>query len=159
MKKINFIKLQCISFFILQFFFITAQDNFSEGPYEQLIIRGVTIINGNGAPPIGPIDIEVRNNLITKIQTVGYPGIEKRRSGPILEKNGKELDCNGMYLLPGFIDMHGHIGGKSQGAEPDYVFKLWLAHGITTIREPSGRGANFTLDLKKKSLLKLEKQK
>ena len=151
MKKINFIKLQCISFFILQFFFITAQDNFSEGPYEQLIIRGVTIINGNGAPPIGPIDIEVRNNLITKIQTVGYPGIEKRRSGPILEKNGKELDCNGMYLLPGFIDMHGHIGGKSQGAEPNYVFKLWLAHGITTIREPSGRGVDFTLDLKKKS--------
>jgi len=151
MKKISFIKLYCISFFILQFFFINSQDNFSEGPYEQLIIRGVTIINGNGAPPIGPIDIEVRNNLITKIQTVGYPGIEKRRNGPVLEKNGKEIDCNGMYLLPGFIDMHGHIGGKSQGAEPDYVFKLWLAHGITTIREPSGRGADFTLDLKKKS--------
>ena len=23
------------------------------GPYNQLIIRGVTLINGNGAPPIG----------------------------------------------------------------------------------------------------------
>ena len=43
-----------------------------------------------------------------------------------------------MYLLPGFIDMHGHIGGVSQGADRDYVFKLWLAHGITTVREPSG---------------------
>ena len=89
--------------------------------------------------------------MITKIQTVGYPGITKRRNGPVLEKNGKEIDCNGMYLLPGFIDMHGHIGGKSQGAEPDYVFKLWLAHGITTIREPSGRGPEFTLNLKNKS--------
>ncbi len=66
-------------------------------------------------------------------------------------KNGKELDCNGMYLLPGFIDMHGHIGGKSQGAEPDYVFKLWMAHGITTVREPGGRGVDYTLDLKNKS--------
>jgi hypothetical protein len=47
--------------------------------------------------------------------------------------------------------MHGHIGGNSQGASPGYVFKLWLAHGITTIREPSGRGVDFTLDLKNKS--------
>ena len=31
------------------------------------------------------------------------------------------------------------------------MFNLWLAHGITTIREPSGRGINFTLDLKKKA--------
>jgi len=56
-----------------------------------------------------------------------------------------------MYLLPGFIDMHGHIGGVAQGADWEYVFKLWLAHGITTVREPSGRGIEYTLDLKKKS--------
>ncbi len=56
-----------------------------------------------------------------------------------------------MYLLPGFIDMQGHIGGESQGAEPEYVFKLWMAHGITTIREPSGRGLDFTLKLKNQS--------
>ena len=150
MKKIKFIKLHCILFFILSFLHLNAQE-ISQGPYDQLIIRGVTLINGNGAPPIGPIDIEVKNNIITKIQTVGYPGIKKRRNGPILQKNGKELNCDGMYILPGFIDMHGHIGGVSQGAEPDYVFKLWMAHGITTVREPSGRGVDFTLDLKNKS--------
>ena len=47
--------------------------------------------------------------------------------------------------------MHGHIGGISQGADYDYVFKLWMAHGITTVREPSGRGVDWTLDLKRKS--------
>ena len=150
MKKLNFIKLKYLFFLILLSFDINAQE-ISQGPYEQLIIRGVTLINGNGAPPIGPIDIEVRKNKITKIQTVGYPGIETRRNGPVLENDGKEIDCSGMYLLPGFIDMHGHIGGESQGADPDYVFKLWLAHGITTVREPSGRGVDFTLDLKRKS--------
>ncbi|MDG2368638.1 MAG: amidohydrolase, partial [Flavobacteriaceae bacterium] len=113
----------------MQFFYINSQE-ISQGPFEQLIIRGVTLINGNGSPPIGPVDIEVKNNIISKIQTVGYPGISKRKPGPKLEKNGKEINGNGMYLLPGFIDMHGHIGGVSQGAEPDYVFKLWLAHGI-----------------------------
>ena len=57
-----------------------------------------------------------------------------------------------MYILPGFVDMHGHIGGGAQGADPDYVFKLWLAHGVTTVREPGGRGIDFSLDLKNKSL-------
>ena len=69
-----------------------------------------------------------------------------------LKNNGREIDANGMYILPGFIDMHGHIGGRSQGAEPDYVFKLWLAHGVTTVREPGGRGIDFSIDLKNKSL-------
>jgi imidazolonepropionase-like amidohydrolase len=151
MKKRNFIKLQCVIFFTLQFFFNYSQDNISQGPFKQLIIRNVTLINGNGAPPIGPVDIVVEKNIITKIQTVGFPGIETNRKGPKLEKDGFEIDCTGMYLLPGLIDMHGHIGGNSQGASPEYVFKLWLAHGITTIREPSGRGVDFTLDLKNKS--------
>ena len=129
-----------------------SQEKLSEGPFNQLIIRGVTLINGNGAPPRGPIDIVVENNKIVKIQVVGYPGVAINESKrPKLKAGGKELDCSGMYLLPGFVDMHGHIGGISQGADYDYVFKLWMAHGITTVREPSGRGVDWTLDLKRKS--------
>ncbi len=129
-----------------------AQDELREGPFTQLIIRGVTLINGNGAPPRGPVDIVVENNRIVKIQVVGYPGVvieEAKR--PKLTEGGKELDCTGMYLLPGFIDMHGHIGGVAQGADYDYVFKLWMAHGITSVREPSGRGIDWALNLKQKS--------
>ncbi len=128
-----------------------AQDNYlGEGPFDQLIIRGVTLINGDGSPPRGPVDVVVENNKIVKIQVVGYPGVqidEKRR--PKLKRGGKELDATGMYLLPGFIDMHGHIGGNSQGASPEYVFKLWMAHGITTVRQPSGIDAS---KLKKQSI-------
>ncbi|MFT5102968.1 MAG: hypothetical protein ACI86C_000618 [Candidatus Latescibacterota bacterium] len=124
----------------------------SEGPFNQLIIRGVMMINGDGSPPRGPIDIVVENNIIKKIQVVGYPGVPINESKrPKLKAGGKELDANGMYLLPGFIDMHGHIGGTAQGANWEYVFKLWLAHGVTTVREPSGRGIDYTLDLKKRS--------
>lgn len=123
-----------------------------DGPYSQLIIRGVTLIDGTGAPPIGPVDIVVKQNKIIKVQTVGYPGVEintERR--PKLEAGGKELDCTGMYLLPGFIDMHGHIGGN-QAPNAEYVFKLWMAHGITTVRDPSaGNGLDWVLDQKAKS--------
>ncbi len=124
----------------------------SEGPFPQLIIRGVTLINGNGAPPMGPVDIVVEQNRIVQVAVVGYPGVaidDSKR--PSLKEGGRELDCEGMYLLPGFVDMHGHIGGDAQGADPDYVFRLWMAHGITTVREPSGRGVDTTLDLKRKS--------
>lgn len=137
----------------LSLVFAQTSDYKGEGPFNQLIIRGVTLINGNGAPPIGPVDIVVENNIITSVQTVGYPGVAinpERR--PKLKPGGRELNAEGMYLLPGFIDMHGHIGGRAQGAEPEYVFRLWMAHGITTVREPSGRGLDFALDLKRKSL-------
>ncbi|MDB4270924.1 amidohydrolase family protein [bacterium] len=147
-KKINalLILILCCNLSIL------GQSNEGDGPFSQLIIRGVNLINGNGAPPMGPVDIEVVNNRIKSIKVVGYPGVAIKDSDrPQLKSGGKELNCEGMYLLPGFVDMHGHIGGKAQGAEPDYVFKLWMAHGITTVREPSGRGVDFTLDLKRKS--------
>ena len=141
-----------LSTIALIFIFSTVSAQLSEGPFEQLIIRGVTLINGNGAPPIGPVDVVVEKNIIREVSVVGYPGVKidpKKR--PELRNGGKEIDAHGMYLLPGFIDMHGHIGGVAQGADWDYVFNLWLAHGITTAREPSGRGRDWTLDLKKRS--------
>ncbi len=123
-----------------------------DGPFRQLIIRGVTLIDGTGAPPIGPVDIVVKGNRIAEIRVVGYPGVPinpDRR--PRLESDGRELNAEGMYLLPGFVDMHGHIGG-SQAPIAEYVFKLWMAHGITTIREPScGNGLDWVLEHKGKS--------
>ncbi len=124
-----------------------------EGPFPQLIIRGATLINSTGAPPIGPVDIVIENNIIKNIKVVGYPGIpidSSRR--PKLIEGGREIDAEGHYILPGFVDMHGHIGGRSQGAGGEYVFKLWMAHGITTIRDPScGNGLDWVLKHKKLS--------
>lgn len=124
-----------------------------DGPYNRLIIRGVTLINSTGAPPVGPIDIVVEKNKIAQIRQVGYPGVPiDEKSRPKANADDKVLDCTGMYLMPGFIDMHGHIGGKSQGTPSEYVFKLWMAHGITTIRDPSaGNGLDWVLKHKEKS--------
>ena len=124
-----------------------------EGPFERLILRGATVINSTGAPPVGPVDIVIEKNVIKQIRSVGYPGAPIKDSDrPKAKPGDKELDCTGMYILPGFVDMHGHIGGQSQGTPSEYVFKLWLAHGITTIRDPaSGNGVNWTLEHKKKS--------
>ena len=127
--------------------------NEGEGPFTRLIIRGVTLINSTGAPPLGPVDIVVEKNIIKQVKSVGNPGAEiDPKNRPIANAGDKELDCSGMYLIPGLIDMHGHIGGEAQGTPAEYVFKLWMGHGITTIRDPgSGSGLDWTLEQKRKS--------
>lgn len=124
-----------------------------EGPFDRLIIRGVNLIDGTGSPATGPVDIVVEGNRISQIRTVGYPGLpinENRR--PETDENTKVLDADGMYLLPGFFDMHAHTGGRAQGTTPEYVYKLWLAHGITSVREPgSFNGMDWTLRHKEMS--------
>lgn len=127
--------------------------NEGDGPWNQLIIRGVNLINGTGSPAFGPVDIVVENNKIASIKNVGYPGVEIDASKrPQLKQGGKEIQAEGMYVIPGFVDTHAHIGGEAQGADAEYVFKLWMAHGVTTIREPgSGNGLDWVLDQKEKS--------
>jgi len=122
-----------------------------EGPYTQLILRGVIMINGTGAPPTGPMDIVIENNRIVQIAGVGsgVPVNDARR--PQLKEGGKEMILEGMYVMPGFIDMHAHIGGN-QAPLAEYVFKLWMAHGITIIREPGcGNGLDWVLEEKRLS--------
>ncbi|MCK8491646.1 amidohydrolase family protein [Spirosoma sp. RP8] len=147
----------CCSCFIFRSLFAQVEKaparQEGEGPFGKLIIRGVTLINSTGAPPVGPMDIVVEKNRITQIRQVGYPGVPiDAKSRPKANPGDKELNCEGMYLMPGFVDMHGHIGGQAQGANAEYVFKLWLGHGITTIRDPScGNGLDWVLEHRAKS--------
>lgn len=116
-----------------------------EGPFPRLIVRGVTVIDGSGAPPIGPADIVIEGNRIREVRYVGFPKVPIDPAGRPKDAT-REIDGTGMYVLPGFIDMHGHAGGLAQGTSAEYVFKLWLAHGITTVREPgSGNGLDWTV--------------
>ena len=59
-----------ISLFILLFVFngFSQEKYLGGGPYDQLIIRGVTLINGDGSPPRGPVDIVVENNIIVSTE-------------------------------------------------------------------------------------------
>lgn len=114
-----------------------------DGPYQRLILRDVTVVNGEGAPPRGPLDVVIENDRIAAIRSSGDDETERQ----VREADTRVLDLAGHYLLPGFVDMHGHLGGEAQGVSADYVLKLWLAHGVTTVREPgSGNGLAWTLE-------------
>ena len=123
------------------------QSNEGQGPYTQLILRGVNVITGEGAPARGPVDIVIEDDRIVNIVNVGHPDVPIVASRPALKDGGRELDLEGAYVLPGFIDMHGHIGGSADDIPAEYVFKLWMAHGITTVREPgSFNGLDWVMD-------------
>ncbi len=108
-----------------------------EGPFQRLILRGVVVVNGEGAPPIGPMDVVIEGNRIASIHNVGFPGVPiEETDRPQAREGDHVMELEGYYLLPGFIDMHAHFGGDDQGVPAEYVAKLWLAHGVTTIREP-----------------------
>jgi len=121
-----------------------------EGPYDRLIIRGATLIDGTGGMPRGPVDIVIEENKIVDIKGVGTPIL------PIDAKNRptgatKEIDATGKYVMPGIIDLHIHTGSETKAPEAEYVYKLWLAHGITTVRGVPSGDLEWSLSEKKRS--------
>ena len=109
-----------------------------EGPFESLAIRNVYLIDGAGAPPRGPVTITIRGNRITSIGGGG-------------SNADKVIDADGMYVMPGFIDLHTHTGGLPKVPEAEYVYKLWLAHGITTTRDAGDGASEFILSERARS--------
>ena len=104
-----------------------------QGPFDRLILRGATIIDGSGAPPRGPVDIVIEGDTIAEVRSVGFPGVPINEQ---LRPQGAEweIDLTGHYVMPGFVDMHAHTGGVPKAPQPEYVYKLWMGHGVTTSR-------------------------
>jgi len=118
--------------------------------YPRLAIRNAILIDGNGTPAAGPKDIIIENNKIVSIVGVDGPSLEFGR--PNRPKADVEIDATGKYVLPGLINAHAHTqderGGISQPL--DYELKIWLACGITTVRDV-GSDTKKTLELRAKS--------
>ncbi len=93
------------------------------GPFETLVIKDCILIDGTGAPPRGPVNIIVKQNRIDRISR-----------GRVPKDADHVIDAEGMYLLPGFIDMHAHLGSRQKAPDAEYVYKLWMGHGVTTVR-------------------------
>ncbi|MEE9390717.1 MAG: hypothetical protein V3U91_05685, partial [Candidatus Aminicenantaceae bacterium] len=113
--------------------------------YDRLVIRNVIVIDGKGTPPRGPLDIIVEGNKIQSVRSAS-------RRKDAYKKEEHVLDGTGMYLLPGLINIHAHIH-DSRAGKPlpfEYLYKLWLACGITSIRDV---GSNYqkTLEERRKS--------
>ncbi|WP_313574939.1 amidohydrolase family protein [Brevundimonas sp.] len=103
------------------------------GPYPLMVVRGAMLIDGTGAPPMGPVDIVIENDKITDVIQAGWPGMPEQENRRPLNA-AHEIDARGMYVMPGFVDAHAHGGSPQKAPDLEYVYKLWLAHGVTTVR-------------------------
>jgi imidazolonepropionase-like amidohydrolase len=122
----------------------------SKGPFKTLVIRGAMLIDGTGAPARGPVDIVVEGNRITAVRSAGTPGVPLRPNRAP-QNAEQEIDATGMYVMPGFVDLHVHAGGAPKNADAEYAYKLWLAHGVTTVRGVPLAGHSFTVSEKARS--------
>ncbi len=120
-----------------------------EGPFNRLVLRNAMLIDGSGSPVQGPVNIVVEKDRITHIGHAMF--LSPPAPGDF------EIDCAGKYVLPGFVDTHVHIGNPTEGltgkiSPPEYIFKLWMGHGVTSVRECGAlMGLDWTLDLERKS--------
>ena len=104
-----------------------------KGRTARSVIRGAMLIDGTGGPPRGPVDIVVEGNKIAAVRSAGTPGLPLR-ANRAPQGAEHEVDATGMYVMPGFVDLHVHAGGAPKNADAEYAYKLWLAHGVTTVR-------------------------
>jgi imidazolonepropionase-like amidohydrolase len=98
--------------------------------YERLVIRNVLVVDGKGTPMRGPADIIIQGNRIQSVRSA------RQGEGAYAEES-HVLDGTGLYALPGLINLHAHIH-DNRGGVPipfEYLYKLWLACGITAIRD------------------------
>lgn len=127
----------------------------SAGPFKRLVIKDAMVIDGAGAPPQGPMTIVIEQDRIVELLGAGTGSLHIDHSdfGP----DTYVIDAADKYVLPGFIDAHVHFGTPSHAlggslTDPEYVLKLWLAHGITTVRDAGSiMGLNWTLAHKQRS--------
>ncbi len=104
--------------------------------FKRIVVRGAMVVDGSGKPAAGPFDIVVEDGVIRQI--AGFDPVaanEGKARRP--EKGDLEIDAAGKYVLPGLINLHGHTQDERAGVPMpvEYVTKLWLACGITTVRD------------------------
>jgi len=113
--------------------------------YDRLIIRNVVVVDGKGTPARGPVDIVIHGNSIDSIRRT-------RSDDEAYRDEAQILDGTGLTLLPGLINMHAHIHDRRGGGTlpEDYIYKLWLGCGITTVRD-CGSNYDRTVEDRRKS--------
>ncbi|MBK9528511.1 MAG: hypothetical protein IPO41_09385 [Acidobacteria bacterium] len=113
-----------------------APFSFSGKRLKRIVVRNAMMVDGSGKPAAGPFDIVLENDIIKEIASLD-PVAVKEGTARRPAAGELDIDATGKYVLPGLINLHGHTQDERAGKPMpvEYVTKMWLACGITTVRD------------------------
>ncbi|MGH9314256.1 MAG: amidohydrolase family protein, partial [Vicinamibacterales bacterium] len=126
----------------------------SDAPTGSVALVGARIITMGGSPeparaaggqsgPAGPAPRAGHNDGVIENGTIVVEGHRIVAVGPSgsvsVPAGAKRIDARGKTIMPGFIDVHAHIGSENDGllAETAWPLVANLAYGVTTSHDPS----------------------
>lgn len=102
----------------------------TDKPYGTIVFKGARIITMKENEVIENGVIVIIGN---KINAIGKEGEVN------FPKNAKVYDVTGKTIMPGFVDVHAHVGHFRYGITPQKHWPYYanLAYGVTTTHDPS----------------------
>jgi imidazolonepropionase-like amidohydrolase len=100
---------------------------------ETLVLQSFTLIDGTGRRPVADAALVITDGKIT------YAGAKSKASAPA---GATRVDLTGKYVMPGIINLHGHVGNVSGlTQDPKYFtpenlekqLKLYASYGVTSV--------------------------
>ncbi|MEQ8263342.1 amidohydrolase family protein [Pseudohaliea sp.] len=114
---------------------------------ETLLVQNVTVLPMNAQDQLDAQDVLIREGRIAALADHGLLNVPADTT---------VIDGRGRTLLPGLSDMHAHIAGYAEGErdEPgeatitsvaENQLLMYLATGVTLLRDTAGSEAHFTI--------------
>ena len=107
---------------------LNAEAKAKDGP-ETLIFTNVNVVNTRDGGIDQGVTVVISKDRITGVGKVGF--VPERRNLQIINANGK-------YLIPGLWDMHVHSAFISPVWDEKVIYPLYLANGVTGVRDMGG---------------------
>jgi Tol biopolymer transport system component/imidazolonepropionase-like amidohydrolase len=99
-------------------------------PAGSIAFTNARLVTMEGDEVIENGTLVVEGNAIRALGSAGEVSIPR---------GAKIIDCSGKTILPGLIDVHGHLGDFRYGLSPqqNWYYYANLAYGVTTAHDPS----------------------
>ncbi len=105
-------------------------------PSTDLWLTGGTVLPMDDLSVIEDGVVHVRGNRIVEVG---------KRGEVAVPEGARTLDCRGLTVIPGLVDVHSHHGSSGGGlpAQRSWALTAMLAFGVTTIHDPSNSTQGF----------------
>lgn len=127
----NFIKLWLSGLLTVSFSTVTFPQSTQSNTDAMIALTNVILIDGKGGPPQAGMTLVISGQHIKDIFKTGA-------KQPPAGASVREL--RGHWVMPGLIDAHVHLTGRSDPTGINYQLRTLLLGGVTSVRDMGGDG-------------------